>query len=79
MAVVPSCVMVLCLRGSGIEGSLGRPLLDTVRLRWSELSTIEFSLRRDGMAGVWGEMGFPGDDDDGDADAGATMPGTLVN
>ena len=77
--MVPSCVTVFSLRGSGIDGSLGRPLREAVRVRSSELSTIEFSLRRDGMAGVCGEIGFPGDDDDGEADAGAIMPGTLVN
>lgn len=42
---------------------------------------IEFSLRRDGMAGVcgvWGDTGLPGDEE-ADMEAGATMPGTLVN
>src|SRR4051794_38318858 len=42
---------------------------------------IEFSLSRDGMAGVCGvcgESGFPGLDDV-DIEAGCTMPGTLVS
>jgi len=42
---------------------------------------IEFSLRRDGMAGVWGvcgESGLPGEDD-ADMDAGFTMLGTFAN
>jgi hypothetical protein len=42
---------------------------------------IEFSLSRDGMAGVcgvWGDKGLPGEEAT-DTDAGFTMLGTLVN
>jgi hypothetical protein len=43
---------------------------------------IEFSLSRDGMAGVCGvcgESGFPGDEETDMDVPGATIPGTLVN
>jgi len=42
-------------------------------------SAIEFALRRDGIAGVWGvcgEIGFPGDED-ADIELAATIGGTL--
>lgn len=42
---------------------------------------MEFSLSREGIAGVWGvwgDMGLPGDDEM-DIEAGLTMLGTLVN
>ena len=42
---------------------------------------IEFSLKRDGMAGVCGvcgESGLPGDDD-ADTDAGLTIAGTFAS
>src|SRR3569833_1710116 len=42
---------------------------------------MEFSLRREGMAGVCGVCGERGllGDDDADMEAGVTMPGTLVS
>lgn len=45
---------------------------------------IEFSLRREGMAGVCGVCGVCGEsgllgDEDADMEAGFTIPGTLVN
>jgi hypothetical protein len=42
---------------------------------------MEFALRRDGIAGVWGvcgDTGLPGDDDV-DMDVAATIGGTLDN
>lgn len=82
MAVVPSWVIVLWRLDSGMDGPRGRVPLEDLRARLSEWSTIEFSLSRDGMAGVWGvcgDIGLPGEQDEGDMDAGATIPGTLVS
>jgi hypothetical protein len=44
-------------------------------------AVVEFSLRRDGTAGVcgvWGDRGLLGDED-ADIEAGLTMPGTLAS
>ena len=82
MAVVPSWVIVPSLLDSGTVDSDGRAAcLEDILLWLDELSAMEFSLSRDGIAGVWGVCGECGllGDDEADTDAGATIPGTLVS